>query len=146
ALLVGLADGAWANSARDAANRIHADWRDKGVQVWFQGHWGFQWYMQEQGHRPFDIRDPQVSPGDVLVLPTNNTNVRRLDPRLASELAPLDVRTHGWLSTMNLDVGAGCYSHLSAPLPFAFGAAGSERYIVLRAEQPIRGRPVRPSR
>ena len=39
---------------------------------------------------------------------------------------------------MNLEVGAGCYSHLSAPLPFAFGVAGNERYFVVVAQQPIR--------
>ena len=131
AILVGASDFAWANSARDAAHRVHARFEQSGSRIWFQGHWGFQWYMQELGYSPVDFKNPQISRGDVIILPTNNTNVRGMDPRLIRPLPEIDVATHEWLSTMNLDVGAGCYAHISAPLPFAFGAAGSERYFVV---------------
>ena len=140
ALLVGASDYAWANSAREAANRVHAAWGDGSVQVWFQGHWGFQWYMQEYGHRPFDFKRPGIAPGDVIVLPTNNTNVRGLNPRVAKPLPDIDVAAHGWASTMNLAVGAGCYSHIKAPLPFAFGVTRPERYFLRAATRPFEGR------
>lgn len=137
AILVGASDFAWANSAREAAERVNAAWHRSGRQVWFQGHWGFQWYMQEYGYRPFDLKDPRVSRDDVIVVPTNNTNVRGVDRRLVTPLPEIDVATHGWLSTMNLAVGAGCYSHVDAPLPFAFGTTEPERYYVVVARQSI---------
>ncbi len=139
ALMVGWADYAWANSAREAANRVDRSWSGEGRQVRFQGHWGFQWYMQELGHVPFDFRAPRVSRGDVIVLPTNNTNVRGLDPRLVAPQPEIEVAVHRWLSTMNLEVGAGAYSHISAPLPFAFGVTKKERYFVLVAQRSFGG-------
>jgi hypothetical protein len=140
ALLVGASDQAWANSAREAADRVNAG-TESGRQVWFQGHWGFQWYMQEHGYRPFDFKNPRVSQNDVIVLPTNNTNVRGIESRLVTPLPQIDVATHGWLSTMNLELGAGCYSHINAPLPFAFGTTGPERYFIVVARQSIESRP-----
>jgi hypothetical protein len=97
--------------------------------------------MQEQGYRPFDFKNPRVSRNDMIVLPTNNTNVRGIDPRLVTPLPQIDVATHGWMSTMNLEFGAGCYSHVNAPLPFALGRTEPERYFVVVARQPIGSRP-----
>ena len=145
ALFVAASDFAWANSAREAADRVNAAWHRSDRQVWFQGHWGFQWYMQEYGYRPFDFKDPRVSRGDVIIIPTNNTNVRGVDRRFVSPLPEIAVATHGWLSTMSLDIGAGYYSHIDAPLPFAFGTVGPERYYVAVARRSIRS-PTREAR
>ena len=132
-LLVSFADYRLAESARTAVRDITQKIQSSPTQtVWFQGHWGFQYYAQENGWRPFDSKQPSVRPGDLLVLPFNNTNLVPVAPETVERLFILELPVMGWLSTMNQAVGAGFYSDKRGPLPFAFGTVPEEKYYVLR--------------
>lgn len=131
-LVVAWGDYRLANAQRDAVTMIEGDLQGTGEDVWFQGHWGFQYYMEQAGARPFDVRDPQVRLGDFLVVPTNNTNFFAVDPSyvyLKSYLVP----ACRWVSTMSLNpVGAGFYASESAPLPYVFGQIPQEEYLLFQ--------------
>ena len=43
--------------------------------LWFQGHWGFQYYAQEIGAKPLDVTRSVVDNGDVLVVPKSAPNI-----------------------------------------------------------------------
>ena len=49
-----------------------------------------------------------------------------------------EVPTTSWISTMNLSVGAGFYSSVWGPLPFAFGPVQPETFLLFRAEESFR--------
>ena len=132
-LLVAFADYRLADSARTAVYDIglKVESLPKGT-IWFQGHWGFQYYAQENGWRPFDSKQPAVRPGDLIVLPFNNTNLVAIPPEIVERLFTLELPVLPWVSTMNQAVGAGFYSDKRGPLPFAFGSVPPEKYYILR--------------
>jgi 4-amino-4-deoxy-L-arabinose transferase-like glycosyltransferase len=132
-LLVSLADYQLANSARAAAMTIKGTFSNSSAAtVWFQGHWGFQYYAQASGLRAFDSAHSQVLPGDLMVLPFNNTNLIPIPKDRAERLTVIELPVFPCVSTMSKAVGAGFYMDLLGPLPFAFGAVPTEKYYILR--------------
>ena len=55
ALLVTWADYGLANSARSAVEKIYATYIKEQRPLWFQGHWGFQYYMELRGAKIAEI-------------------------------------------------------------------------------------------
>jgi 4-amino-4-deoxy-L-arabinose transferase-like glycosyltransferase len=132
-LLVSLADYQLANSARAAATTIKEKFgNSSAATVWFQGHWGFQYYAQANGLRAFDSTHSQVRPGDLMVLPFNNTNLIPIPKDKAERLTIIELPAFPWITTMSKTVGAGFYMDILGPLPFAFGAVPAEKYYILR--------------
>ncbi len=132
-LPVSWADYRLAESARTAVQDIalKVESLPKGT-IWFQGHWGFQYYAQENGWRHFDSKQPAVRSGDLIVLPVNNTNLVAIPPETVERLFTLELPVLPWISTMNQSMGAGFYSDKRGPLPFAFGSVPAEKYYILR--------------
>jgi hypothetical protein len=130
ALLVMSADFVLARAARDSAREACSKLMVSGRTLWFQGNWGFQFYMDARGARAIDLAHPALKPGDTFVVPANNTNLRspRLDISQPREI--ITVPKWPFLATMDESVGAGFYASLGAPLPFAFGRVPPERTAV----------------
>jgi 4-amino-4-deoxy-L-arabinose transferase-like glycosyltransferase len=142
ALAVAAADYQLAGSARTAATEFARQLVKPTRRVWFQGHWGFQYYLQARGGVPFDATRFNPRPGDLLIVPENNTNVtlRGLPPH--RELTPpVEVPVLEGLTTFHPQVGAGFYYSALAPLPFAFGTVPPERYHVYAFAGPPRPGP-----
>lgn len=57
-LSIAAADASYANSAREAASRIKEKYASQ--HVWFDGHWGFQYYMEGYGFRAVDASSSAV--------------------------------------------------------------------------------------
>ena len=74
-LWVASGDTALANTARTMANYIHQKTRNESRAVEFQGHWGFQYYMQSFGAHPLEIGGYGSGAGDLIVVPKNNVNI-----------------------------------------------------------------------
>ena len=73
ALLVARADYRLADSARTAASFMT---RKLGVTpnaIWFEGHWGFQYYMEKLGAKALDRDDLHLSPNEVIVVPVRGS-------------------------------------------------------------------------
>jgi hypothetical protein len=69
------------DAAREAFRAIRA--RDPAGDVWFTGHWGFQWYAEALGMRPLVPDYSELRAGDWVVLPTRvDQQVVALDPAL----------------------------------------------------------------
>jgi 4-amino-4-deoxy-L-arabinose transferase-like glycosyltransferase len=126
-------DALLADSARSAAVRI-ADTYGPGV--WFQGHWGFQYYMEQRGGRALDAQSSRLGPGEVLVVPDNNTNTFPLDRRMLKLRETLEIRTFSRISTMNRQVRSGFYASVWGPLPYAVGVISPEKYYILSIVSP----------
>jgi Dolichyl-phosphate-mannose-protein mannosyltransferase len=125
-LLVAWADLWWANNERDVARdliAVHAS-ESKG-QLWFQGHWGFQYYMQAAGARPFDYSETVPAPGDWIIEPNYNTNVQPLLPYflIRNRYLSRDSFPHVAIT--------GFYLSQMGATPFQVGTAASHRYRVI---------------
>jgi 4-amino-4-deoxy-L-arabinose transferase-like glycosyltransferase len=141
ALAVARADALLAGSARDAAHALVTEYRDAGREVWFQGHWGFQYYAERLGAKPLHGGAP-VPPGAIVLKPRNNSYLWRLD-------LPVVARRRfdgpGGCATMDGDLGAGFYASTWGPLPFVFGRASPELYAVHDAAAVRAPRPSPPT-
>ena len=136
-MMVAWADFRLANSARAAAAQIAAVLEQEPGTVWFQGHWGFQYYMRAKGGREVDLSHPACHPGDVMVIPYNNTDVFFYSPEFVAPLRELEFPTCRGISTLQPKTGAGFYSDLWGPMPFVFGPAPAEKYGIWRLTLPV---------
>ena len=104
--------------------------------AWFQGHWGFQYYMAGSRAKPLDQARSVVSPGDVVITPDNNTNVEDLRSSVR-RIKLLSYRPCGWLTTMSFRTHVGFYSSRGGPRPFALGPVPVELYEMATAVRPL---------
>ncbi len=133
-LSIAWGDMAFANSGRTMASFIHQQSQNQTRTVLFEGHWGFQYYMQLFGARPVQYDKFAFQSGDLVVTPQNTTSTFPIPPQFvaAQEILQIDPHTHA--ATMAL--GAGFYSSVWGPLPFSFGRVPSEPYLFVRLKQP----------
>ena len=130
-LLITDADYKLANTARAASRRFRDQFRAELGTVWFEGHWGFQYYAQQWKAKPVDVENAIPLPGDILIVPFNNTNLYRFPGLILGPPEHVDY-VQPWLATTNAKAGAGFYSSVHGPLPWIFTDVPPERYDVLR--------------
>jgi 4-amino-4-deoxy-L-arabinose transferase-like glycosyltransferase len=126
---VAWADTAFASAARTGAAKVYATYGSRRA-VWFAGHWGFQYYMEQLGAKPVDIKGTPVAVGDVVVVPSTNANVLQMPDTKWPVRSVFEVTPTSWLATMSPALGAGFYSDEFGPLPFVVGSVPPEKFIV----------------
>jgi hypothetical protein len=131
-LLITIGDYKLANTARTAANQFQQRFRNESGTVWFEGHWGFQYYMQQWRAKPLDSEQHGLVSGDALIVPVDNTNVSHKPA--ASTVASVEETNYAqfFAITMSRQVGAGFYSSRWGPLPWEVAAVPPERYLIFR--------------
>jgi hypothetical protein len=132
------ADANLANSARVAAQHVRDHLSRPGINVNFEGHWGFQYYMQAYRYQTVNFRDFRVGNGDLVVIPANSSyaEVQSIPANVVASQEAFNLPVKGGMTTMNRDWGSGFYSDAWGPLPYSFGRALFERYTVLRLQIP----------
>jgi hypothetical protein len=101
------------------------------VRTYFQGHWGFQYYMEKAGAKCLELRGSVLRPGDRLVIPDQQANVYKLPN--SQDIAVLKQQFSfpvGHFHTMATYLGAGFYASNIGPLPFVFGRTRPQTYNV----------------
>jgi hypothetical protein len=126
-------DFTWANSARDAVRTTQPVLCASPRNVYFLGHWGFQYYMEQAGAKHVDYRRTQLDPGDVLVVAQNNCAAENVPRSWANRVFTLTLPASRWVSSMQWRM-SGFYSDFWGPLPFAFGPMPQEPYHVYRVK------------
>lgn len=134
-LAVALADARLAESARSAARRVVE--RHDASRLYFQGAWGFQYYMQELGAERLDRTRTRLEPGALLVTPGTGSNLIHLPPATTRPVDALELPAGRWAATLSKPRGAGFYAALWGPLPFVLGPAPPERYAVDAIVRPV---------
>jgi len=129
-MAVAWSDYSLAGTARSAARAIARNYHRGENSLVFQGHWGFQYYMEQMGAVAWDEKKAYAKPV-IMAVAEDNTNIdsgiiARGYPMQVLELAPAK-----FLSTMSREMRAGFYSSVRGALPFAFGKVPDERYLVL---------------
>ncbi|OGW51539.1 MAG: hypothetical protein A2Y81_07885 [Nitrospirae bacterium RBG_13_43_8] len=137
-LLVTWSDYTLANTARSAAFVIHNKYKSHDSTLWFQGHWGFQYYMESVGGKAFDLKYSELTRGDIVIIPLQGTNLYPLHPDYAKLHQQIQFYPCRWLTTISHSTGSGFYSHFYGPLPFAAGSVPFEEYYVFSVIKSIR--------
>ncbi len=132
AFSVSASDYCMANNAREAAKDIFKRFGGENQRIRFTGHWGFQYYMQQNGAKP--IGESPLINGDLLVIAKNNLIDNKIDILEESILWKEEAKFSSFpvVITMNPYLGAGFYSHFLGPLPFAFGRIPSDHYSIIK--------------
>jgi Flp pilus assembly protein TadD len=130
-LWVTWSDTKLANSAREAAELIHKATGNHSGKVIFQGHWGFQYYMEALGARPLDVSQFKFSSSDSVVEPSNNNNVTPWPPMMIVSNSLVAINTRQWVTTMHCDRAAGFYSSIFWRAPFRFRPEPEEKYKLI---------------
>jgi hypothetical protein len=121
-----------ANAERTVATNLCAKHQQEGRTIWFEGHWGFQYYMEQCGARALDQEHPSLGPSDLLAMPNSAPGVVPPDLNNFVLVDAMKQLPNRWLSTLNTSLGAGFYSDYRGPLPFAFGRIKPDYYLVFR--------------
>jgi len=129
-LLVVAADSSIAGAARQAAAEITGRHGKGGARVHFQGHWGFQYYMQQYGASPIDYKNAALAEKDVMVIPSYGTNIRGVGNTGFYLLETVSPPVAAGVSTMDIVLGAGFYTSQRSALPYAFGPVTPAKYEV----------------
>jgi 4-amino-4-deoxy-L-arabinose transferase-like glycosyltransferase len=129
-LSVAWADFSLANCQRTAAGLFQSHLRGYPHTVWFQGHWGFQYYMEHHGMKPIDFQNTLLQQGEILIIPMNNTNIKIPKKSIFHYVQTLEVRPFPWLGTMQKPIGAGFYSDVWGPLPYGIANVPPEAYQI----------------
>jgi len=136
ALLVTQADFCLATAVRRSAQQACAKFGREPGALWYQGHWGFQFYMDAMGALPLDIKHSALKPGDTLIVPENNTSLFPVNSEAATLRETIAVSGPRWLTTWSTPAGAGFFAAAEGPLPFAFGHVPPEIVSVYALKSP----------
>ena len=128
-MAVAWSDYTLADTARDAAQRITRSYGAR-TSLTFQGHWGFQYYMEQKGAVAWDPGKSFAAPV-AMAVPENNTNMDSGVVGRGVLIEMIQISPAQYLSTMNSKVRAGFYSSVRGALPYAFCEVPDERYIVV---------------
>lgn len=132
AMAVAKADAQLAESARSATAQIVAKAGVASTGLRFEGHWGFQLYMEQQGAAALDRNNLRLAPRDAVVVPMENSYLFPLPGQAVEPWFSHEVSWSSWISTMDGSLGAGYYSDGWGPLPFVFAQVPPEKYLVYR--------------
>jgi 4-amino-4-deoxy-L-arabinose transferase-like glycosyltransferase len=133
-LLITTADYKLADTARLAASFFQNRFQSEPGTVWFEGHWGFQYYMEQWKAKPLDRAERGTISGDVLIVPLSNSNVSRTPP-VPTIGPPEQVNYPQYLlATMSPEMHAGFYSSRWGPLPWVFARIPPEQYLIFRVK------------
>jgi hypothetical protein len=136
ALLVTRADFCLALAVRQSAQQACVKHGREPGTLWYQGHWGFQFYMDAMGAIPLDIKHSALKPGDTLVVPENNTSLFPVNSETATLRETIAVSGPRRLTTWSTPAGAGFFAAAEGPLPFAFGHVPPENVFVYVLKSP----------
>jgi hypothetical protein len=132
-LLIIRADAEFAGLGRRAANELIAPQVAAGHNVWFAGHWGFQWYAEKAGARSLTKTPPLPLRGDLAVSSLNSFGYAiNLFPKRRL-LAILEDSTPGG-RIMDNTLCSGFYSNNWGYFPWAWGKDVLDRFSLWRLE------------
>ncbi len=123
-------------SAREAAKRAAAD----GVQLYYSGLWGFQYYVQLEGARVFQVEGDgwgdelhvRMQHGDLIAVSSDGRERWRPAPGEFEDAAFFAYPNRFGVATYHSADECGFYSHLAGILPYKFGLASREEYGLYR--------------
>jgi hypothetical protein len=98
--------------------------------VWFQSHWGFQFYMQKWKAKPL-VQDAPIHSGDLMIIPSNNADYLAV-PQPVDPVVEISRPIMPWIATFAPGTGAGFYSSVRGPVPWAFARTAPAHFEVFK--------------
>jgi len=133
-----IADYKTANLARTVAKQFAARFQTPGHQLWFNGHEGFQYYMEKFGARPIDSERSVLEPGDIVAVSWSSGICMPLPAGSVGLVFVMSADSHAWwnLAGDNKYGLAGFYDADWGPVPFTIGET-EQNYLVTKIYAPV---------
>ena len=140
-LAVGYGDYRYAGTAREFTHQLKENPDTNFAKTWFVGHWGFQYYMENEGARAVDwsfargsgVDKPEA--GDTIAWWTGQYKSFPDIIRI-KDMEVIKIPASDWITTMNKSQGAGFYMSTLGPLPYYFGASSPDHFVVFTVDDP----------
>jgi len=137
-LFIAWGDYRHAQAGRNAAEELYARYSALSDPLWFEGHWGFQYYLQQLGGRPIDFSKDTLHPDDLVIVPRQNTNIFDLPTNVWDEVARLNVPVASTTTTLRHDMGVSFYNGArGVPLPYVVAHVRPEMYQIYRMRDTV---------
>jgi len=135
-ILVAHSDYCLASSYKNFTDIIKKTMVDK--RIYFTGNWGFQYYMEKNGFRPFDYLNTSIEKGDVVISPISNPGLYTENMNKIARIKGMHKDQRRGL--FRIMFKAGFYGSGFGPLPYAPGADFAEAYLYYEVIKPFKGR------
>lgn len=138
-LIVASGDMQHAETERAAANTLYDKYSGASDPLWFEGHWGFQYYLQSKGGRAIDFFGDTLAPSQIVVIPHENCGIMEF-PATACNAIGIHRFPPGpvlrMATTLRPKMGVNFYScTVSEPFPFVIAPISAEAYSVVQMKQ-----------
>lgn len=130
-LILAIADYREANCSRSTAEVLGQRYASEPDKIYFWGHWGFQYYMQKWGARPFERGHSNFGAGNVFVGSFPDFELSQIPLSQASEREELACNRLRVVSTSALGRGASFYSSFGGPLPWVVSEIPPKRFYAV---------------
>ncbi len=130
ALIVAAADYSEAGASRAGARYFQKRFGRKQTRVWFQSHWGFQFYMEQWKAKPL-VQNAPIHPGDLVIIPSNNADSGPV-PNAVVPVVEITRPIMPLVATFAPGTGAGFYSSVRGPVPWAIAQTAPARFEAFR--------------
>jgi len=137
------ADYESSNSVRAAARQFVTEYKTANKRLWFEGHGGFQYYMEKLGGEPINPVRSLLQPGDIVVVNCRNDTIISLVPTSVGPLGKLQSAPSSWMNLAGStgEGSAGFYSADWGPIPFMVSRAPPQVYYALKVYFRMQFRP-----
>ncbi len=136
-LLLAKADYDLAGAGRSAAAALAARYQPAGKTLWFEGHWGFQYYMEQHQAQALEWPFLTAGPGDFVVIPSEASNTFDISKDLVRLVDIFEYKPNARWTTMSVSAGAGFYASVFGPFPYSLGRIEPQRFFVLQVKQSL---------
>ena len=129
-ILVTAADYHEADASRAGARFFRKRFAHRHTPIWFQSHWGFQFYMEKWQAQPL-LQNTPIRTGDIMVVPSNNADplsISRPSIPVAQFVYPVMPLT----AVFAPGTGAGFYSSVRGPVPWAIVRTTPARFEAVK--------------
>lgn len=111
-----------------------------GARLWCAGHWGLQYYIEAAGGRELDLLRggwDEVGPGDIVVVPSVNSNVLRPRRQILADVGQVVVNEPLPLRLMSGYSGeGGFYSNVTGFLPYSVSREPLDEFDIVEVRAP----------
>jgi hypothetical protein len=134
-LALGISDRVWANFYREKAALIRNELPSE-ANVYFTGHWGWQWYAEQNGMKQLEALSPQIQPGDYLVYPEgiHQQTLEKIPPALRLKIVKKYTEPYSVFTFFSTRDGARFYSSSFLKSPWIVTYNPIDPIIVYRIE------------
>ncbi len=140
-ITLGISDWVHADLYRTYAKRISNEYSGRTGDIWYVGHWGWQWYASRAGMRLYDKKRSTLKIGDLVVSPfqIEKQRISLTGNKVLSIVDEVTIQPKRRYTLRTLLNKAGFYSSSIQYLPWTISSQPIETFRILEVRERISG-------